>query len=424
MNPAALQVIRIRALEEADTKGDQVPLNLRRESTEQTEKSADFLFQRSAYLIKHLPALRTEPLRLHRGWRMALLFGALTLGYVLTELGQERVINLLALPLIMVLAWNALMLCWGTWQELRPLALEPQLTAASTAQLWQAEERSSSLRRTLHVAAALVALGTIIGLYAKGWAREYRAVWESTLLDEASAQRFFSSLYKPAALILNLDLPLDQVANMRLRPDQPQQVRPAPALPWIHLYAGTLFLAVVLPRLLLVGLSFQHSTARHRQLWKSLNWSDYEAKLRRTSRRHSDTTGVAKVLMLSHQCGTDTAANELRLNLLSEHLNQTLVPECQTLPAGEEENFLQHWRPSTSIVVLLFNAATTPEIEVHPPLVQQVQHQLRQHFADSQLHIMLDARSLLARREQRAVEERLRLWKDTLGDAVEILVIR
>jgi hypothetical protein len=424
MNSASLQVIRLRALEEADPHGEQLSLQLRREATEQTEKSAHFLFQRTQYLAQQLPELqRVEP-SLPRWVYVVLLLGALALGYTLTELGQERIINLLALPLILVLAWNGVMLCWGLWHELRRPKPLSQPSAAKVVEAWQKEKRHSTVRRLFHLAAAVLALGTIVGLYSKGWAREYRAVWESTLLDEGAAQRFFSTLYKPAAVLLNLPVPLEQVPSMRLRPEQPQSVLPAPALPWIHLYAGTLFLAVIIPRLLLAGLNLQRSRMRQRQLWRSLDWPNYEAKLRRSSRRHTNTAGVARVCLLAHQCGTEAAVNEERLSLLSEHLSQSLVPEFHTLTPGEEEAFLQAWQPSSSVVVLLFNAATTPEKEVHDLLVQQVREKLQQSFADSQFRVMLDLRSLLARRDIAAAEQRLQLWKETLGDAVEILVVR
>ena len=39
-------------------------------------------------------------------------------------------------------------------------------------------------RAWLHIGAAAMALGSITALYARGWSREYRAVWESTLLHE------------------------------------------------------------------------------------------------------------------------------------------------------------------------------------------------------------------------------------------------
>jgi hypothetical protein len=108
------------------------------------------------------------------------------------------------------------------------------------------------LRLWLHVAAALLAIGGAVALYARGWSKEYRAVWESTLLSEKGATAFFDTLFKPASTVLRTPVPLEQIPGMHRTAGK--AVTPAPALPWIHLYAGTLLVLVIAPRLLLAGM--------------------------------------------------------------------------------------------------------------------------------------------------------------------------
>ena len=92
----------------------------------------------------------------------------------------------------------------------------------------------------LHLAALAVALGALAGMYVSGIALEYRATWESTWLDARAVQRYLDALLGPAARVLGTPVP--DVAPLRGPAGE------GPAAPWIHLWATTLVLAVVIPR--------------------------------------------------------------------------------------------------------------------------------------------------------------------------------
>jgi len=53
----------------------------------------------------------------------------------------------------------------------------------------------------MHLAAALVAIGLIVGLYVRGIALRYEAGWESTFLGPGSAYALISALYEPASAL-------------------------------------------------------------------------------------------------------------------------------------------------------------------------------------------------------------------------------
>ena len=53
--------------------------------------------------------------------------------------------------------------------------------------------------RILHLAAAALALGVVVGLYVRGIAFEYRATWESTFLDAPTVRTLLAFAYAPGA---------------------------------------------------------------------------------------------------------------------------------------------------------------------------------------------------------------------------------
>lgn len=413
-----LSVLTVRAMEEADVSGADLPLALRGEATRAAAASqqSQFLVSRAQWLLQSLgrPAF---PCSLWPSWLPAALVAAAFIsGWGLTEMGQSGVINLLALPLVGVLVWNAIMLLWGLLLELRkeqptPPAITGRSAEEKFSQMLQpqlAERRAAGLRRLLHTAAAALALGSIAGLYGKGWSTEYRAVWESTLLDHTQAETFFRTLYGPGASVFQLELPLAEIPQMRRRPGQP--VHAAPALPWIQLHAATLLLGVVLPRSLLLLLSHWRSRQRQGQLWAQLGWAQYEQRLQKAQLGSGQHLAV-----LLHQTGSDATAVPRYAQALAQELGAGYQQDYLPLPAGAEEDFLTHWQPTGSHVAVVFNAATTPEQEVHVALVQAVQHRVQQAVGTAQCLVLLDSRSLHQRRDSAGAQRRLGLWRELLA---------
>ena len=61
--------------------------------------------------------------------------------------------------------------------------------------------------RVLHLAAAMLALGAIAGLFVRGLAFEYRAGWESTFLGAPAVHAILSFVLGPAARLTGIALP-------------------------------------------------------------------------------------------------------------------------------------------------------------------------------------------------------------------------
>ena len=128
-----------RALEETDREAERLARPVRVEATAQSAgglksdqvvglkpEVVAFLTRRCARLreraepatVKWVEARRVP--RLPGMWVMGLLAAAAVVGFVLTQLGQERELNLLALPLVGVLVWNAIVMLVAVVGELWP----------------------------------------------------------------------------------------------------------------------------------------------------------------------------------------------------------------------------------------------------------------------------------------------------------------
>lgn len=439
--PDKLQQLRWRAIEEADVEGGLLGSQLRAEATRQAGDDGLFLQRRVDWLEAHATRARevtdtlqwpTLSLWASAGWIVA--FG---LGYGLTELGESGLMNLLSVPLVGIVLWNvavtitSLIVEWKspTQKPSMPLwlrgfatrwmpASSDALTTKVIARFRAMTEplivlRATSRARTwMHLAAALLALGTITGMYAKGWSKEYRAVWESTLLDAPTAKAFLSALHGPTSKVLGRPLPLEHFDAMRAGPGR--EPHPGDALPWINLYAGTLLLLVLLPRLGLAALAWWRGSQRIEVAWHKLDWAGYASRLRMTI-----TGGGKSIEVLAYGWRAGEEPRDRWSEVIRERFGGLARLQFAGIPSAEEESFVSQWTPTQPLVMLVFNAASTPEEEVHAALARDLRARLRQHLATARLIALLDTTSLIDRRTKEAVEARLKLWQATLEEWVD-----
>lgn len=465
-----LSLLRWRALEEGDAEGTLLAEERRQEATARTrgglvsdqlrgetagEREFAFLRKRAEWLERETlgwggaVARLMERLRVPEGrwsWAGAGWGLALAAGYSLSALGQEAEFNLLALPLVGLLIWNALVVLLSLLLELRRTsppragllewlaraaaagseerANEGEILTGSTAdqrfaalaQPAAMERLRGRLRAWLHLAAAVVALGSIGGLYAHGWSREYRAVWESTLLDEAAAGRFFSGVFGPAVRAFDLELPLERLPAMRR--SQGRTPAPAPALPWIHLYAGTLLLGVVLPRLALAGLAAWRTQRRTRLVLAQLGWRGYVTRTLRSVEGEQ-----AVVPLLVHAATSSPGHREVWARGVRERLGGRTRANVLHVPPGEEDDFLAAWKPDDGRAFLVFNLATTPETEVHRQLAAEIRRRLTATGQPVDLTVLLDATSIGNRWQPDKTAGREKLWNSLLEGLADTVLI-
>jgi Protein of unknown function (DUF2868) len=277
----------------------------------------------------------------------------------------------------------------------------------------QNEHLSGLLRAGFHLAAAVLALGCIIGMYSRGWSREYLAIWESTIFDASTAERFLGTLYAPAALVSGIPVPLDLIPAMQdsiMHEPQPQ-----PALPWLHLYCGTLILFVILPRLVLAWVCVWRSRQRSKKLLNALDLAGYAARLKRAVQGSGE-----HIQVLLH--GWRDEARDRWARSLREHLGGQVALEFASIPTGDEDEFIAAWQPLTPTTVVVFNAAAIPEVEVQGHLAKALCQRLRAHAAGARLVALVDSQPLRERRSGEALTTRLALWQDTLKGNAEVLI--
>lgn len=199
----------------------------------------------------------------HGAWVLAALLLGGVAGLAVDQLGPPQRVNLLAPAVWAVVLWNLLVYALLAWPGRGPNLAERlagwllKRGDESLDLLWARHALPLTSQRLLllmHAAAAALALGLVAGLYLRGLVLDYRAGWQSTFLDAGAVQALLAVLLAPAAALTGIGVP--DVAPLRLAPGASAS---ASAAPWIHLFAATLGLAVVLPRSVLAALAFRRA---------------------------------------------------------------------------------------------------------------------------------------------------------------------
>ena len=283
------------------------------------------------------------------------------------------------------------------------------------ALLWPVLLRRTSfrLRAWLHLGAALLAFGSIAGMYARGWSTEYRAVWESTILGERGASVFFQALFAPASKVTGVSIPLDELPQMRRGAGTPA-AHPGTALPWIHLYAATLGLLVIAPRLLFAWLEHARAGRIPAMEIRGGDWRDYFAGLRASAEGDGATVEI-----LAYALSVDDAARDRWRRMARMRWRDVDGVECHGIVPGHETDFVRSWSPAAPRVMMVFNLAVTPEHEVHRVLVEEIAAKLRQTRPGSPVLLALDDTELRRRWSGFAdaaakLEGRASAWRETM----------
>ena len=354
------------------------------------------------------------------GWMLAWAVAgvAFLLGGVGDVLGSAHQINLLSLPMLGLLAWNlavygllslralrGLRRRWpgrrgGRHQEAGPagavqravlawlargqrgllaqvaapaLAQQPGIAGSylhwarvqvGFAQDWLAVTRPLQIARLtalVHAAAASLALGVVASLYARGLVLDYRAGWDSTFLDAGGVRHLLGLLLGPAAAMSGQALPdAAALAGLRLASGGSEG-----AARWIHLWALTLGLSVVLPRLALAGAAWARAHRQARRLPLPAGASDLQGLLRSAS-------GAPQcVWLLPYSYQLDAARQAVLATLVARRLGpQASLLARPSLPLGAEDKLpagLPEGLPTQAL--LLFAVTATPERESHGAMV-------------------------------------------------------
>ncbi len=365
----------------------------------------------------------------------------LVVGVAGDAIGSTQRINILAPPLVALLAWNlgvylVLLLrpfIGGKPKAGQPAAAGPLRTLlARLARLPGVGARSAHpalarfatdwglaarplagarLAQALHAGAAALALGALASMYLRGLAFEYRAGWESTFLASDAVAALLQLVLGPAAAVSGIALP-DAGALEALRFSTGGGEN---AARWIHLYAITVGAVVVLPRLLLAA----WAGLRARWLAGRFPLALDDPYFERLLRAHRDTPVLAQVLPYSYRL---PLANEPGLHAL---LDRAFGPKlalhvAPPLPLGAEdapERLLPAEETAPDVVVALLPLASTPERENHGAFLESLARVLP---AGARLVVLIDESGFHQRLSGADAKARLaqrrQAWQRLLAD--------
>ncbi|MEO8171002.1 MAG: DUF2868 domain-containing protein [Oxalobacteraceae bacterium] len=444
----ARNVLLVRAIELSDTDAAilphedrqwasqtaraQVPLAADQDSRSQLVSAAqqDFLARRAELLRARLSNKQVElrPFDLLTRWprwlQWALPLGTFLLGALANEMTAGQRINILSLPLLAMLAWNALVYLMLILDALgcliglrtRSAALAQLLsriarTATKSGQMrlpknatlnasllrfardWLAFSGPQWAQRAtciLHLSAALLATGTLAGMYLRGLGLEYLAGWESTFLDAGTLESLLRLVLGPASQLTGIALAsAAQLAAIEWNGLQAGEN----AARWIHLYAATVAFFIILPRLLLAVFA-AHRAHRLQQRFPLANSGDSYLR----TLLANPTTENRLVSVTPYSYHPAAAARERLHNLLRSTLGQTgRIEFAPTVPYGSEDEHLDLVADTTSdaensatLKIVLFSAAATPEPEIQGVFLKEMQRMLTQGKVHCQLLAILD----------------------------------
>lgn len=448
---SARDVVLVEAVESADDArtlwSDADRIEAGRVAARELGQSATFeswLARRAAIALARLgPETPAIDRLAHARWSWTTvtaisLVVAFIIGLGAARIGPSQRINLLAPPLAALLAWNVVVylllaslqvrrwfgprrdtshrlrsciaklasLTSTTWR--RTVRSSPLAAAAASFTVkWtrlcfpQGERRAACL---LHVGAALLASGAIAGLYVRGLALEYRAVWQSTFLDAQAVASMLHVVLAPGALVTGLAIP--GAADLaRLGPVGPGEN----AARWIHLYAGTLAVVVIAPRLALAALAWAGTLRAARRFPLNLD-TPYYQRLARAWR-----TGPLRIRVMPYSYEV-SARSRTGLEAALARALETPVDLTWATPARYGDDPPPGESDAAAPGIALFNLSSTPELENHVAFAEALGGGAQ---APARVIVIVDTSEFVSRfhAQPARLVERTSAWRDAFHTA-------
>lgn len=464
---SAQAVALVRAFEEADGAGLLLRPDDRRAATEaaRTAEGPEAQAARRARPLLDLLDREVSGLararacsRLGLGIVVPIAVGAFALGLASDALGPSREVNLLSFPLLALLSWNVgvylFLLAMPIVRATRsrrtredeedlpaasaPEASPPRFRGLGAAFAWLAgwalrhvgrrDPRENEVigralasywrewapayaplaaTRTavaLHVGAAMLAIGTVSGMYLRGLTFAYGVNWESTFLGAETVAAILSFVLAPASALTGLALPTPADLEALHGTAGGQG-----AAPWIHLWAATAGLVVVLPRLVLATAGLVHQARLARSLPIDPLRGSFRALL--APARGQGT----HVQVLPYSTRLDARA----VDQLGELLHEVFGVQADVRVAAPlEYGAAADGDPQApSCFVVVYPAVQSPEREVHGRFLQDLTH----GNGSPELLVIVDASAWSTKRgaasDERRRAERRRAWDRVLRES-------
>ena len=449
---SALEVTAVRAIETSDRArtlwSDADRTWASRAAAEVVGEGAsvdDFVARRAKLALERIgsrqPALTraVEALRWRQWVGAAIVLLSFLAGMAFNRIGSGQRINLLAPPVLALLAWNVVvyalllvapLLRAGKAREaaggfLRRLvariaggaarlprdragpAGEAVATFAADWTRFSAPLYAARTARILHFAAAAFAVGVVAGMYLRGLAVEYRATWESTFLDPATVHALLSFALWPGATLTGIPIPSVEAISAIRSGGAPASEN---AASWLHLLAATVAAIVIGPRLVLGLAAWAVERRRASRVKLPLN----EPYFNRIVRGFKGGPVRLKVVPYSFQVPAESLSG--LQTVVARTFGGSAAMMCASpVGYGDEDALPKSALPDGSgPAIALFNLAATPEREAHGAFVDA----MRTAAAGHPVIVLVDEAAFRARNpgDDRRLEERRAAWRGLLGD--------
>lgn len=367
-----------------------------------------FLEKRADSLLVRLAARHPESGRWtqtvasnHRLGMLTLVLGLIAgvVGFLTNELGPEKRINILSFPLLGIILWSFLVylreiilffrsrdkLFRDSWVDWLIGMMQPPQSSHDTIEKeeekalaggrsiyekrWKqitATVMGARIKSLLHTTALILAAAAIAGMYVKGLANEYTAVWESTFFERSDQLRpVLQTVLGPATAISGDTIPkAAELDTIRMTKDE--EVAGQNAARWIHWYAITIGLFVLIPRFLFALIWRIKASALARTLPFRDVSSRYFEHLLATS-----TGDSIDIHIVPYGLDPNDPKKRLAIRALEEQFEKPLkVTWDQPVAFGEEDNFALTDAPDGCTLVPFYSLASTPEKETHLAVYQ------------------------------------------------------
>ncbi len=394
------------------------------------------LGERNHLLLTSVNRMRWRP---WYGWSVITI--AFVLGFVSYQIGDSHQVDLLAPPVLFLIAWNLAiyfaLLATRLFRLRRPalpgflrrgamrvvaFAASPNLSRAkfhkagdnvtvaslvTITNTWFASAKplyGARIERILHSAAAALAVGVIFGFYLRGLAFEYKATWESTFLDASVVHGLLSVMLAPGAWLTGIAIP----GTAHIQSIQAPSSENAAA--WLHLYAASVFLIVLMPRIVFASWAGYKEWKLSRTFPLSLD----EAYFRHLLRNFHAEPERVRVIPFSYTLPEPVQAGLESIVTRTFGGGSSLILEPPVLWDDDGGIVRSMAKEGRGPVIALFNLTATPENEVHGAFIES----LKGHFeAEHSLIAVVDESAFHARwpDDEVLLKKRRRAWSDWLA---------
>ena len=400
---------------------------------ERAEQISDRLTQKHPALTSAFAALRVKT-------PLALLIGcAMVGGFFADPIGPAGHINLLNFPLLTLLLWNAVVYIGllynmilprssgdrsqpglpGLMEWLLGLDMKRRLSRLASDRTQSPEEArwiATSLasyagrllqnvrdllithaRSLLHVAAAALAMGVIVGLYLRGFSFLYKAGWDSTFMEAERVHTFLSLLFTPASWLLATPVPdVEAINDLR-------GTAKANAAIWIHFWAVTTGLFIILPRTLLAVTAWRRKT----RLADAMHLPSDEPYFRRLLNPYRGKGLLVEVLVYSHRV---KEADDRLMAFLSDAFGVLAdIHVGNSVQYGEHPPHFSVDSDRGLCAVALFNVAQAPE-ETHSEFLEELKAMIQRRGRPNMLLVLLDCGAYVQIHHEKRLRERCQAW--------------